>query len=101
MSCSTRPAQVELVRGSEVIVFGTVAREGAPDLATVDRLLRLQLAVAAYGWTVRLSWVDPALRGMLELAGAVATSMTEPNPGTSQASRYGGNPKEANSSGMR
>lgn len=67
---ATTVAIVELVRGDDVVRVGGLVVDGArPGLDAVDRVLRLQLAVAPFGWRVRIADVDPRLRRLLSLVG--------------------------------
>jgi hypothetical protein len=42
---------------------------GAPNLAIINELARLQLAAGRAGWTVRLRGAPPSLWALLELTG--------------------------------
>lgn len=62
--------------GTEVIV-GRVAA-GAPDLALVDALTRLQLDACRCGRRLRLRGVAAELGGLLELVGLAGVLLAEP-----------------------
>jgi hypothetical protein len=67
------------------------------DLALVEDLLRLRLAAARLGWSVRLAEVDDALRELVVLLGA--EELLLPGDQGEGASITMGRPNSGNSSG--
>ena len=65
---SPRAVVVLVVAGRE-IALAVVDRAARCDLELVDDLLRLQLAVARRGWSIRLRDVDRDIRELVELVG--------------------------------
>jgi hypothetical protein len=65
----TPMAVVVLVVGPNEVPLAIVDRTVRCDLALVDEILRLQLAVARHGWSIRLADVDDDLRALFEFVG--------------------------------
>ena len=55
--------------GGGEVLLGTIDHGARCDLALVDDLLRLRMAVARRGWSIRLAHPDQDLRELVELVG--------------------------------
>ena len=55
--------------GGREIVLGAIDHGAHCDLALIDDLLRLRMAVARRGWSIRLACPDQDLRELVELVG--------------------------------
>ena len=55
--------------GGGEILLGAIDHGTRCDLALVDDLLRLRMAVARRGWSIRLAHPDQDLRDLVELVG--------------------------------
>ena len=64
-----RAVVVLVVGGGGEIPLGAIDHGARCDLALVDDLLRLQMAVARRGWSIRLTHVDEDMRELVELVG--------------------------------
>ena len=64
-----RAVVVLVVVGSGEILLGAIDHSARCDLALVDSLLRLRMAVARRGWSIRLLQPDQHLRELVELVG--------------------------------
>ena len=64
-----RAVVVLVVGGGGEILLGVIDHGAQCDLALVDDLLRLQLAVARRGWSIRLAHPDQDLRDLVEFVG--------------------------------
>ena len=62
-------ADLVLVRGERELSLGRVGAGDRCDLGFVDDLLRLQLVVRRFGWSLRLDDVAEELRELVELVG--------------------------------
>ena len=62
-------ADLVLVRGEREVSLGRVGAGQRCDLGFVDDLLRLQLVVRRFGWSLRLDDVADELRELVELVG--------------------------------
>ena len=62
-------ADLVLVRGEREVSLGRVGAGERCDLGFVDDLLRLQLLVRRFGWSLRLDDVAEELRELVELVG--------------------------------
>ena len=62
-------AVVVLIVGTHEIPLGSIGGRARCDLALIDDLLRLQVAMARRGWSIRLTQVDRDTRELLELVG--------------------------------
>ena len=62
-------ADLVLVRGEQELSLGRVGAGDRCDLGFVDDLLRLQLVVRRFGWSLRLDDVAEELRELVELVG--------------------------------
>jgi hypothetical protein len=64
-----RAVVVLVVCGGGEIVLGAIAHSAHCDLDLLDDLLRLRMAVARRGWSIRLTHPDQDLRELVELVG--------------------------------
>ena len=64
-------AVVVLVAGDQQIPLGAIGYTTVCDLVLLDDLLRLRMAIARRGWSMRLTQVDRETRELLELVGLV------------------------------
>ena len=62
-------AVVVLVVGDQEVSLGEIDHASHCDLALIDDLLRLRVAVARRGWSIRLTDVDHDTRALIELVG--------------------------------
>ena len=62
-------AEVVLVQGQREIVLGRVEAGDRCDLAFLDHLLQLQVALRRIGWSLRLEGVERSLQELVELVG--------------------------------
>ncbi|HUP76130.1 MAG TPA: hypothetical protein VM282_24060 [Acidimicrobiales bacterium] len=62
-------AVVVLVVGDQEVLLGPIAHRVRCDLVLIDGLLRLRVAVARRGWSMRLDHVDPETRALIEFVG--------------------------------
>lgn len=101
--------------GDEARTFVVIARDGVelaavelaagpPDLALVDALAHLQLALARFGCRIALRDPCPTLRGLLDLVG-LATVLgvapaSEPDPPAGSAAQLGGQAEEGEDGGV-
>lgn len=60
---------IVLVHGHDEVCLGTVERGDRCGLGFIDDLLRLQVAVRRFGWTLRIDDVPAELDELLELTG--------------------------------
>jgi hypothetical protein len=65
----TPMAVVVLVVGPNEVPIATVDRTVRCDLALVEQILRLHLAVTRHGWSIRLTDVADDLRALFEFVG--------------------------------
>lgn len=63
------PAEIVLLRDGAEVARWPLPCDGPPDLGTVDRLARLQLAARGMGCTVALLRPGPDLTELLDLVG--------------------------------
>ncbi len=64
-----RPAVIVLVVADREVPLGCISPTARCDLALIDDILRLGLAAARLGWSIRLDHVQPHLRYLIELVG--------------------------------
>ena len=64
-----RAVVILVAGGGREIVLGAIDHGAHCDLALIDDLLRLRMAMARRGWSTRLSYPDRDLRELLELVG--------------------------------
>jgi hypothetical protein len=84
---SQRPrATVVLLQDGREVSLGPVRTPPRGDLALVEDLLRLQLAVARFGWSVRLADLCPRLEELLELAGVAGQLRDAGTPNSAKSS---------------
>jgi hypothetical protein len=69
MTAGDGEAIVVVTDGEAELATWPLDLRGAPNLAIVNELARLQLAAGRVGWTVRLRHAPPALWALLELTG--------------------------------
>ena len=62
-------AVVVLVVGDQAVSLGEIDHASPCDLALIDDLLRLRVAVARRGWSIRLTDVDRDTQALIELVG--------------------------------
>ena len=62
-------AIVVVLDGDAELATWPLDLHGAPNLAIINELARLQLAAGRAGWSVRLRGAPPALWALLELTG--------------------------------
>ncbi len=58
--------------------LGCIEATALGDLGLVDGLARLQLAATRLGWSIRLTCVEPELRGLIALTGLTDRLGVEP-----------------------
>jgi hypothetical protein len=84
---------VVIARDGEVLA-AVEPPPGPPDLALVDALARLQLALAPFGCSIGLRDPCPALRALLDLVGLATVLGSEPaegpEPAAGSAPQFGG-----------
>lgn len=104
---SDPPAVIVLQSDGRDVVLGPLVIQDRYDIELVERLLRLQLASRRMGWSIRLVEIHPELQELVEFVGLAADLIgdevedetTPESTGPTQASRNGGSPNSANSSG--
>ena len=62
-------AVVVLVNEGGEVPLGAIGHGARCDIALIDGLLRLRMAIARRGWSIRLAHVDQDMRELVELVG--------------------------------